>query len=103
MYPFTQVRISQDDVDLIKGLAVRYPDCETGGDLFGSWRAGGTEAVVRLVLGPGAKARGYATSFFQDKDFLLHAGGIAVNELNLLQVSPSPPLPPSPVSYALLG
>ena len=73
-------------MQLIKDLALRYTEREPGGDLFGTWHDGGNTAVVRLTIGPGKQARGYGTSFFQDKDYLEYAGGVAINELQLLQV-----------------
>lgn len=51
----------------------RYPDIETGGDIFGLWSKDNT-AVVQLVLGPGKDSRRTSVSFFQDAEYLGKAG-----------------------------
>ena len=51
----------------------RFPNTETGGDVFGQWSESG-DAHVHHVVGPGPNARRSNVSFNQDLDYLRSAG-----------------------------
>jgi hypothetical protein len=67
--------IYQEELDHIAGWVEEYPDLETGGDLFGFWTHSGFP-VIQFVLGPGQNSRHNPTSFYQDREHLIKAGGI---------------------------
>ena len=46
---------------------------ETGGDLFGFWTHSGFP-IVQYVIGPGPHARRTASSFYQDREYLVECG-----------------------------
>lgn len=67
------VYIYENEYEYLKWLVLQKKDIETGGDLFGVWQSE-FAVVVQIVLGPGAKCRRTATSFFQDVDYLKNVG-----------------------------
>lgn len=68
-----KILVYENDLDLIAGWVLEQPNHETGGDLFGFWTHSGAPAV-QLVLGPGPRACHNVAAFFQDADYLRHAG-----------------------------
>lgn len=51
--------------------AKRFPDLETGGDLYGTF-SHGNAPVIWLASGPGPKAKHHLTDFEQDIEFINH-------------------------------
>jgi hypothetical protein len=70
---FFTVSIHQSEVERIAQWVADYPDCETGGNLFGFWTHVGSPAV-QLTLGPGPRADHQVAAFFQDVDHLQTQG-----------------------------
>ena len=64
-----EVLIYEEDYKELCAFALRKPNIETGGDLFGLW-ANDHEAVIQLTLGPGKGRRRTSTSFYQDVKYL---------------------------------
>ncbi len=67
------VYINEGERYQIEKWVERFPNIETGGDLFGAWIDDRT-AVVQFVLGPGENCHRTGASFFQDIDYLRKAG-----------------------------
>lgn len=65
--------IYEEDKRFIEESTLKYPNIETGGDLFGLWR-NESEVVVTLVTGPGRDCRRTTTAFFQDRHYLSDVG-----------------------------
>ncbi|CAB4001905.1 Hypothetical predicted protein [Paramuricea clavata] len=63
----------------------KYPNIETGGDLFGAWIDDRT-AVVQFVLGPGKKVYRTTGSFYQDIDYLGDAGSYLTQQHGLCNI-----------------
>jgi hypothetical protein len=57
----------------IEEFVSKYPNIETGGDLFGLWKANG-DPVVQLLIGPGQNCRRTSVSFHQDTNYLARVG-----------------------------
>lgn len=62
--------ICESETRTIAGLAAKWRDIETGGDLFGLWSRDGIPNIM-LVTGPGPDATHEATHFAQDLRFFL--------------------------------
>ena len=69
----------------IQDFVLRYPNIETGGDLFGLWRANG-DPVVQLLIGPGENCRRTAVSFHQDTNYLARVGTYVNSHLMLCHI-----------------
>ena len=69
----------------IQDFVLRYPNIETGGDLFGLWRANG-DPVVQLLIGPGENCRRTAVSFHQDTNYLARVGRYVNSHLMLCHI-----------------
>ena len=67
------LRIFKSEFEQINDFVQAYPNIETGGDLFGLWKANG-DPVVQLIIGPGQKCRRTSVSFHQDTDYLARVG-----------------------------
>ncbi|XP_028393443.1 uncharacterized protein LOC114517818 [Dendronephthya gigantea] len=63
----------ESDYKGITDFVLGYTNIETGGDLFGLWKANG-DPVVQLIIGPGQKSRRTSVSFHQDTDYLARVG-----------------------------
>ena len=81
-----------EDLRKIDEYTQRFPDIETGGDLFGSWASTNDgSAFVDFAIGPGRNVRRTHVAFFQDSEYLATAGNLLVDEYQLAQVSPERP------------
>ena len=67
------LNIFESEFREINDFVLRYPNIETGGDLFGLWKANG-DPVVQLIIGPGKNCRRTSVSFHQDTDYLARVG-----------------------------
>ena len=67
------VYMFEKDIEMVQKLVLRYPDVETGGDLFGLWTTEG-DAVLHIVLGPGRNCSRTDVSFNQDIPYLQRNG-----------------------------
>lgn len=65
--------IYRSELERIRQWAGRFPDIETGGDLFGYFTHSGAPVACRAI-GPGPRCRRSRTSFYQDEDYLLRQG-----------------------------
>lgn len=65
--------IYEQDLDYLSRCILDYPDCETGGDLFGFWNNRGLP-VILYVSGPGENCYQDSGFFRQDIDFLVGTG-----------------------------
>jgi len=68
-----KVLIYKSEYRQIQAWTAKFPNRETGGDLFGLWLDERT-AVVQLVLGPGKNCRRTSVSFYQDVEYLERVG-----------------------------
>ena len=82
--PYT-VHIYESEAKRISKWTLRYPNIETGGDLFGLW-LNANEIVIQAVLGPGQNCRRTATSFFQDEQYLSEVGESLTQEQGLCNI-----------------
>ncbi|KAK3745626.1 hypothetical protein QZH41_002255 [Actinostola sp. cb2023] len=71
--PAFKLLIYDSEYRQIQAWTAKFPNCETGGDLFGLWLDERT-AVVQLVLGPGRHCRRTGASFYQDVEYLERVG-----------------------------
>ncbi len=69
-----RIYIFESEIEAMVGETHRFPNQETGGDLFGFWTHT-LEPVVYLACGPGPGARRSSVRFHQDADYLgaMHA------------------------------
>ncbi len=67
------LHIFESELKEMKDFVSRYPNIETGGDLFGLWKANG-DPVVQLIIGPGKNCRRTSVSFHQDTNYLAKVG-----------------------------
>ncbi|CAB4001906.1 Hypothetical predicted protein, partial [Paramuricea clavata] len=79
------VHMNDGEKHQIEKWVERYPNIETGGDLFGAWIDDRT-AVVQFVLGPGRHCRRTGVSFFQDIDYLREAGSYLTQKQGLCNI-----------------
>ena len=70
---YLKVYMFEKDIEMVQKLVLRYPDVETGGDLFGLWTIEG-DAVLHIVLGPGRNCSRTDVSFNQDIPYLQRNG-----------------------------
>lgn len=80
-----KVYLFQEDSEMMKDLVLRYPNVETGGDLFGLWTSDG-DAVLHMVLGPGKNCKRTATSFYQDIPYLQEKGELLTTKYMLCHI-----------------
>lgn len=80
-----KVYLFQEDFEMMKDLVLRYPNVETGGDLFGLWTSDG-DAVLHMVLGPGKNCKRTATSFYQDVPYLQEKGELLTTKYMLCHI-----------------
>lgn len=69
----------------IAALALRYPDSETGGDLFGLWTFE-QQPVVQAMIDAGRDARHGRVSFFQDAGHMDLCGSVLYRRHSLLHM-----------------
>ena len=67
------LHIFESELKEIERFVSKYPNIETGGDLFGLWKANG-DPVVQLLIGPGRNCRRTSVSFHQDTNYLANVG-----------------------------
>ena len=67
------LHIFESEFKEIERFVSKYPNIETGGDLFGLWKANG-DPVVQLLIGPGQNCRRTSVSFHQDTNYLARVG-----------------------------
>jgi len=80
-----KVVIYGSELRQILAWTAKFPNLETGGDLFGLWLDENT-AVVQLVLGPGKNCKRTATSFYQDINYLERVGSHLTNKEGLCHI-----------------
>lgn len=74
-----KVVIYESEFRQMQAWTAKFPNVETGGDLFGLW-LDETTAVIQLVLGPGENCRRTSASFYQDVDYLERVGNHCIKE-----------------------
>ena len=77
--------VYENDHKEIQKLVQRYPNIQTGGDLFGLWRDERT-VVIQQLIGPGKDCKRTATSFHQDIEYLHKVGSRLTTEEGLCNV-----------------
>ena len=80
-----KIFLFEEDQKMMEDLVLRYPDIETGGDLFGLWTTEG-DAVLHIVLGPGQGCRRTDVSFYQDIPYLQRNGELLTQNYMLCHV-----------------
>ena len=80
-----KVYMFEEDRQMMEKLVLRYPDVETGGDLFGLWTTEG-DAVLHIVLGPGKNCRRTEVSFHQDIPYLQRNGELLTEKYMLCHI-----------------
>lgn len=80
-----KVYLFAEDLEMMEGLVLRYPNVETGGDLFGLWTSDG-DAVLHVVLGPGQNCKRTGTSFYQDVPYLQKNGELLTQDYMLCHI-----------------
>ena len=80
-----KVYLFEEDYEMMKELVLRYPNVETGGDLFGLWTSDG-DAVLHMVLGPGENCKRTVTSFYQDIPYLQEKGELLTTKYMLCHI-----------------
>lgn len=80
-----KVYLFEEDQKMMEDLVLRYPDIETGGDLFGLWTAEG-DAVLHIVLGPGQGCKRTDVSFYQDIPYLQRNGELLTQNYMLCHI-----------------
>lgn len=71
------IYIDLPEYDSIKLFTSKYPDIETGGDLFGYW-LDEYNCIIKLVVGPGKNVRRTTVSFNQDPEYVRHTARVAL-------------------------
>jgi hypothetical protein len=79
------VYVFQSEVQAMAGEAKRFPDTETGGDLYGTFTHGNMP-VIWLASGPGPKAKRSRNNFEQDVRFIDHWQSRLMEEFGLQYV-----------------
>ena len=77
-----RVYMFKEDQEMMTKLVLRYPNVETGGDLFGLWTSEG-DAVLHIVLGPGKDCKRTDVSFNQDVPYLQRNGELLTEKYML--------------------
>lgn len=80
-----KVFVFQEDYQMMTNLVLRYPNLETGGDLFGLWTTDGN-AILHVVLGPGQNCKRTGASFFQDISYLKRNGELLTEDYMLCHI-----------------
>ena len=80
-----KVFMFDEDYQMMANLVLKYPNLETGGDLFGLWTTEGN-AMLHVVLGPGQNCRRTGTSFFQDVPYLKENGDLLTQDYMLCHI-----------------
>lgn len=80
-----KVFIFEEDYQIMANLVLKYPNLETGGDLFGLWTTAGN-AMLHVVLGPGQHCRRTGTSFYQDVSYLKDNGDLLTQDYMLCHI-----------------
>ena len=80
-----KIYLFEEDQKMMEDLVLRYPDIETGGDLFGLWTTEG-DAVLHIVLGPGQGCRRTDVSFYQDIPYLQRNGELLTQNYMLCHI-----------------
>ncbi|XP_046859466.1 uncharacterized protein LOC124452879 [Xenia sp. Carnegie-2017] len=75
----------EKDYEGIQKMVQRYPNIETGGDLFGLWRSDNT-VVIQRFIGPGKNCLRTETSFHQDVQYLEKIGSLITSKEGLCNV-----------------
>ena len=75
----------EEDYARITKEVLRYPDLETGGDLFGLWTSEerGLNPLIHIVLGPGTGCKRTKYSFHQHIPYLQQVGSLLTNDFML--------------------
>lgn len=76
------IYVFQSEVQAMVGEAKRFPDIETGGDLYGTFTHGNMP-VIWLASGPGPKAKHFPQNFEQDVRFIDHWQNQLLEEFGL--------------------
>ena len=80
-----RVFMYEEDIRKMQNLVLRYPDFETGGDLFGLWTSEG-EPMFHVVLGPGKHCLRTDVSFNQDVPYLQRNGELLTEHFMLCHI-----------------
>ena len=80
-----KIYLFEEDQKMMEDLVLRYPDIETGGDLFGLWTTEG-DAVLHIVLGPGQSCKRTDVSFYQDIPYLQRNGELLTQNYMLCHI-----------------
>ena len=80
-----RVFMYEEDKQMMQDLVLRYPDFETGGDLFGLWTSEG-EPMFHVVLGPGKHCLRTDVSFNQDVPYLQRNGELLTEHFMLCHI-----------------
>lgn len=80
-----KIYLFEEDQKMMEDLVLRYPDIETGGDLFGLWTSEG-DAVLHIVLGPGQGCKRTDVSFYQDIPYLQRNGELLTQNYMLCHI-----------------
>ena len=80
-----KVFMFQEDYQMMSDLVLRYPNLETGGDLFGLWTTDGN-AILHVVLGPGQNCKRTGASFYQDIPYLKRNGELLTEDYMLCHI-----------------
>ena len=80
-----KIYLFEEDQKMMEDLVLRYPDIETGGDLFGLWTTEG-DAVLHIVLGPGQDCKRTDVSFYQDIPYLQRNGELLTQNYMLCHI-----------------
>ncbi len=80
-----KVFMFKEDYQRMEALVLKYPNLETGGDLFGLWTSD-NEAVLHIVLGPGRNCKRTGASFYQDIPYLKRNGELLTQDYMLCHI-----------------
>ena len=80
-----KVFMFEEDYQMMVNLVLKYPNLETGGDLFGLWTTKG-DAVLHVILGPGQNCKRTGASFYQDIGYLQRNGELLTEDYMLCHI-----------------
>ena len=80
-----KVFMFEEDYQMMVSLVLKYPNLETGGDLFGLWTTNG-DAVLHVILGPGQNCKRTGASFYQDIAYLQRNGELLTEDYMLCHI-----------------